>query len=133
LVCRNLESRFPNTNAGHSANLTFLLAATVVDYQTTLYLLLAAAGSVLIISSANVAGLQLIRVNERRREFMVQAALGASRRHLIQQLLTENLILSFIGRKNWARRVFRPTIAALKRFQERSFSVTKSDREWPSI
>jgi putative ABC transport system permease protein len=97
LVCRNLESRFPNTNAGHSANLTFLLAATVVDYQTTLYLLLAAAGSVLIISSANVAGLQLIRVNERRREFMVQAALGASRRHLIRQLLTENLILSFIG------------------------------------
>jgi putative ABC transport system permease protein len=97
LVCRNLESRFPNTHAGHSANLTFLLAATVVDYQTTLYLLLAAAGSVLIISSANVAGLQLIRVNERRREFMVQAALGASRRHLIRQLLTENLILSFIG------------------------------------
>jgi putative ABC transport system permease protein len=97
LVCRNLESRFPDTNAGHSANLTFLLEATVVDYQTTLYLLLAAAGSVLIISSANVAGLQLIRVNDRRKEFMVKAALGASRWHLIRQLLTENLILSFIG------------------------------------
>jgi predicted permease len=97
LVCRNLESRFSNTNAGHSANLTFLLEATIVDYQTTLYLLLAAAGSVLIISSANIAGLQLIRVNERRKEFMVQAALGASRRHLIRQLLTESLILTFIG------------------------------------
>jgi putative ABC transport system permease protein len=97
LVCRNLESRFPKTDAGHSANLTFLLEATVADYQTTLFLLLAAAGSVLIISSANVAGLQLIRVNDRRKEFVLQAALGASRRHLVQQLLTENLILSFIG------------------------------------
>ncbi|HEX6562989.1 MAG TPA: ABC transporter permease, partial [Chthoniobacterales bacterium] len=97
LVCRNLESRFPKTDAGRSANLTFLLEATVTDYQTTLFLLLAAAGSVLIISSANVAGLQLIRVNDRRKEFVLQAALGASRRHLVQQLLTENLILSFIG------------------------------------
>jgi predicted permease len=97
LVCRNLESRFPKTDAGHSATLTFLLEATVADYQATLYLLLAAAGSVLIISSANVSGLQIIRVNDRRKEFIVQAALGASRRHVIRQVLTENLILSFMG------------------------------------
>jgi predicted permease len=97
LVCRNLESRFPNTDTGHSANLNFLLKTTVADYQATLYLLLAAAGSILIISSANVAGLQLIRVSDRRKEFMVRAALGASRGNLIRQLLTETLILSFLG------------------------------------
>jgi putative ABC transport system permease protein len=97
LVCKNLELRFPDTNAGHSARLNPLLETTVAEYRTTLCLLLAAAGSILIISSANVAGLQLIRVSDRRKEFTVRTALGASRGDIIKQLLVENLIVTFIG------------------------------------
>ena len=97
LVCKNLESGFPGTNAGHSAKLASLLETTVANYRTTLCLLLAAAGSILVISSANVAGLQLIRVSDRRKEFTVRAVLGASRGDILKQLLTENLIVTCIG------------------------------------
>ena len=97
LVCKNLELRFPDTNAGHSAKLNPLLETTVAEYRTTLCLLLAAASSILIISLANVAGLQLIRVSDRRKEFTVRTALGATRADIIKQLLVENLILTCIG------------------------------------
>jgi predicted permease len=97
LVCENLATRFPVTDVGHSVSLTPLLETTVVEYRATLVLLFIAAGAILMIPAANVAGLQLIRVNDRRKEFVVRAALGASRRDLIRQLLIENLILSCFG------------------------------------
>src|SRR5260370_29308490 len=97
VVCKNLASRFPNSDAGHAVSLTPLLETTVVEYRATLVLLCVAAGSILVISSANVACLQLIRINDRRKEFIVPAALGARRGDIIRQLLTENFILSCFG------------------------------------
>ncbi len=97
VVCKNLASRFPNSDAGHAVSLTPLLETTVVEYRATLVLLCVAAGSILVISSANVACLQLIRINDRRKEFIVRAALGARRGDIIRQLLTENFILSCFG------------------------------------
>ena len=97
LICKNLESRYPDTDAGQSVIVTPLLDSTVEEYRATLSLLCVAAGSVLLICCANIAGLQLSRVNDRRKEFVIRTALGASRGDIIRQLLTENLILCLAG------------------------------------
>ncbi|MGA3052876.1 MAG: ABC transporter permease [Candidatus Korobacteraceae bacterium] len=92
-----LAQEYSRQNASVFVTLGSLQDEIVGNVRPLLLILFGAVSFVLLIACANVANLLMTRAIDRRREFAVRAALGASRFHLLAQLLTESLLLSALG------------------------------------
>jgi predicted permease len=99
-VAIRLRARHPDSYpvAGqHTIAATPLYEELTREARPTLFMLLVTAGFVLLIVCANVANLTLARLMRRGREITIRSALGAGRRRLMQQLLTESCVLASLG------------------------------------
>ena len=96
-IAANLATATPNLNDGWTVHIESLHEATVGDAGKALMLLFGAAGLLLLMTCANVAGLLLARGAAREQELALRSALGAGRARLARQLFTENLVLTAVG------------------------------------
>jgi putative ABC transport system permease protein len=97
-IARQLQEQFPIENARkRGVRMVGVIDGIVGPIRTTLLTVFAAVGAVLLIACANLANLMLTRATSRRKELAMQVALGASRVHVVRQVLVEALLVSVSG------------------------------------
>ncbi len=96
-IASNLAAAYPDANRGIAINMISLQRVVVGGVQSMLFVLLSAVSFVLLLACTNVASLLLARSTGRFREFATKTALGASRRRLVSQLLSESIIIALLG------------------------------------
>jgi len=97
-LARRLEEQYPEENGGMGVDITpasdWLVEA---DLRRALWVLLGAVGLLLLIACVNLANMLMARATVRTRETALRAALGADRRRIARQLLTESMVLGLTG------------------------------------
>jgi predicted permease len=102
VVAQRLAEQYPDTDQGVTVSLVPERLARPVPRMASaipfiMGLFLALAGFVLLLACMNVANLLLVRATKRQGEMAIRSALGATRKQLISQLLTESVVLTFLG------------------------------------
>ena len=97
MITRMLIEQFPKEHKKWRATVVPLRQTGAADVRGRLWLLLGAVAFVLLIACLNVSNLLLARGTERSKEIAVRLGLGADRRRIIRQLLTESILLAGMG------------------------------------
>ncbi|MGA9485251.1 MAG: ABC transporter permease [Candidatus Acidiferrales bacterium] len=98
VVAQQLSKVYPKDYPKHfNIHVVSLADSVVGEFRSTLFIVLAAVGLLLLIGCGNVASLLLARATTREKEFAIRAALGASRWRIVRQLLIESFLLAMGG------------------------------------
>jgi putative ABC transport system permease protein len=96
-IMQRLAQADPGPESDHRAYADFLTEHRTGDVRHVFILLMASVCLVLVLACANIGGLLLIRMTTRARELAIRTAIGAGRRRLARQLLTETVLITLVG------------------------------------
>lgn len=96
-IAAGIQQQFPAEDPGHSAIVVPFKDVVVRGARSELLMLSGSVAFILLIVCANITNLLLSRTSMRSREISIRKALGATRRRILRQLLTENLVLATLG------------------------------------
>jgi putative ABC transport system permease protein len=96
-IASRLAEQYPVDDAGWGAQVVPLHEQVTGESRKPLLILLGAVAFVLLIACANVANLMLAKTLDRKKELAIRTALGASRRRIVAQVLTESVLISVVG------------------------------------
>src|SRR5258707_4554018 len=123
VIAHRLEQKYPDSNRDLGVRLIPLQEAVVGKFRSALLILMGSAALVLLIACANIGTLLLARAAARQAEIAIRSTMGATRRRIIAQLLTESLLLAVAG----------GALGTLLAFSFMGFLVAWSPKEIPRI